>query len=199
MPVLKPTDFIGRIVWLGLVRDRSAQLEAEAVAELTATFAGPVGEDHGGLTRPSCSRVVAQYPKGTTIRNTRQFTILSVEELAATAAKMGLERLDPALVGATMVIEGIPDLSHLPPSSRLQGPEGATLVVDIENRSCQLPAKPIEARHAGFGAKYKSAASGRRGLTAWVEREGAFRLNDAIRLHIPDQPIWAHLEAARRA
>ena len=199
MPVLKPTDFVGRIVWLGLVRDRSAQLEAEAVAELTATFAGPVGEDHGGLTRPSCSRVVAQYPKGTTIRNTRQFTILSVEELAATAAKMGLERLDPALVGATMVIEGIPDLSHLPPSSRLQGPEGATLVVDIENRSCQLPAKPIEARHAGFGARYKSAASGRRGLTAWVEREGVFRLNDAIRLHIPDQPIWAHLEAARRA
>ena len=199
MPVLKPTDFIGRIVWLGLVRDRSAQLEAEAVAELTATFAGPVGEDHGGLTRPSCSRVMAQYPKGTTIRNTRQFTILSVEELASTAAKMGLERLDPALVGATMVIEGIPDLSHLPPSSRLQGPEGATLVVDIENRSCQLPAKPIEARHAGFGARYKSAASGRRGLTAWVEREGVFRLNDAIRLHIPDQPIWAHLEAARRA
>lgn len=199
MPVLKPTDFIGRIVWLGLVRDRSAQLEAEAVAELTATFAGPVGEDHGGLTRPSCSRVVAQYPKGTTIRNTRQFTILSVEELEATAAKMGLERLDPALVGATMVIEGIPDLSHLPPSSRLQGPEGATLVVDIENRSCQLPAKPIEARHAGFGARYKSAASGRRGLTAWVEREGVFRLNDAIRLHIPDQPIWAHLDAARRA
>ena len=199
MPVLKPTDFVGRIVWLGLVRDRSAQLEAEAVADLTARFAGPVGEDHGGLTRPSCSRVVAQYPKGTTIRNTRQFTILSVEELAATAAKMGLERLDPALVGATMVIEGIPDLSHLPPSSRLQGPDGATLVVDIENRSCQLPAKPIEARHAGFGAKYKSAASGRRGLTAWVEREGVFRLNDAIRLHIPDQPIWAHLEAARRA
>ena len=98
-----------------------------------------------------------------------------------------------------MVIEGIPDLSHLPPSSRLQGPEGATLVVDIENRSCQLPAKPIEARHEGFGAKYKSAASGRRGLTAWVEREGVFRLNDAIRLHIPDQPIWAHLDAARRA
>jgi hypothetical protein len=199
MPVLKPTDFVGRITWLGLVRDRSAQLEAEAVAELTASFAGPVGEDHGGLTRPSCSRVVAQYPKGTMIRNTRQFTILSVEELAATAAKMGLDHLDPALVGATMVIEGIPDLSHLPPASRLQVADGATLVVDIENRSCQLPAKPIEARHAGFGAKYKSAAAGRRGLTAWVEREGVFRLGDAIRLHIPDQPIWAHLEAARRA
>lgn len=198
MPALKPTDFMGRIVWLGLVRDRKAQLEAEAVAELTASFAGPVGEDHGGLTRPSCSRVVAQYPKGTTIRNTRQFTILSVEELAATAAKMGLDRLDPALVGATMVIEGIPDLTHLPPSSRLQGEGGAVLVVDMENRSCQLPAKPIEARHAGFGARYKSAASGRRGLTAWVEREGQFRLGEAIRLHIPDQPIWAHLEAARR-
>ena len=82
MPVLKPTDFIGRIVWLGLVRDRSAQLEAEAVAELTVSFAGPVGEDHGGLTRPSCSRVVAQYPKGTTIRNTRQFAVMAAEDLA---------------------------------------------------------------------------------------------------------------------
>lgn len=199
MPVLKPTEFYGRIVWMGLVRDREAALEAEAVESLTATFAGPLGEDHGGLTRPSCSRVLAQYPRGTEIRNTRQFTILSAEELAQTAARMGLDRLDPALMGATMVVEGIPDFTHVPPGSRLQGEGGATLVVDIENRSCQLPAKPIEARHPGFGAKFKSAAAGRRGITAWVEREGKFVLGEALRLHVPDQPVWAHLDAARRA
>ena len=198
MPVLKPTDYIGCIVWLGLVRDRNAALEAEAVEEIVAGFAGPEGDAHAGLTRPSCSRVTAQYPKGTTIRNTRQFSILSAEELAQIAARMGVDRLDPALVGATMLVEGIPDFSHLPPGSRLQGEGGATLVVDIENRPCQLPARPIEGRHPGFGAKFKAAAQGRRGITAWVEREGTFTLGESLRLHVPDQPVWAHLDEARR-
>jgi hypothetical protein len=198
MPALIPTDAIGRIVWLGHVPDRAKALAATPVDRLNARFDGPEGEDHGGLTRPSCSRVMAQYKRGTTIRNTRQFTILSAEELAATAAKMGLAVLDPALMGATMVIEGIPDFTHVPPSSRLQADGGATLVVDMENRSCQLPAKPIEAAHPGFGAKFKSAAHGRRGITAWVECEGVFRLGDAIRLHIPDQPVWAHLDSVVR-
>lgn len=198
MPVLKPTAHIGRIVWLGLVRDRDAALESVAVDSLTATFAGPEGEAHGGLTRPSCSRVTAQYPKGTVIRNTRQFSVLAAEDLAAIAAKMGVATLDPALVGATMVVEGIPDFSHIPPSSRLQAEGGATLVVDLENRPCMLPARPIEARHPGLGARFKAAAQGRRGIVGWVEREGTFRLGEAIRLHVPDQPVWAHLDGARQ-
>jgi hypothetical protein len=197
MSALKPTQFIGRIVWLGAVPDRSAALESQRQTRLDATFAGPVGEAHGGLTRPSCSRVLAQYKRDTEIRNTRQFTLLSAEDLAATAAAMGLEALDPALVGATMVIEGIPDFSHLPPSSRLQAASSATLVVDMNNRPCTLPARPIENQHPGFGKRYKTAAKGRRGVTAWVEREGSFSLGEAIRLHIPDQPVWAHLDAAR--
>lgn len=197
MPALIPTSFTGRIVWLGTVPDRDAQLESVSLESLKATFAGPERESHGGLTRPSCSRVTGQYPRGTTIRNTRQFAILSAEDLSAIAAKMGLAALDPALVGATMVIEGIPDFSHIPPSSRLQGGGGATLVVDMENRPCTLPARPIETRHPGFGAKFKAAAKGRRGITAWVEREGSFTLGETIRLHIPDQPVWAHLDAAR--
>lgn len=197
MSALKPTQFTGRIVWLGHVPDRKAALESQALQSLRASFSGPEGEAHGGLTRPSCSRVLAQYKRNTEIRNTRQFTVLSAEELAVTAAKMGLSTLDPALVGATMVIEGIPDLSHLPPSSRLQGEQGATLVVDMNNRPCTLPARPIETRHGGFGKLYKAAAQGRRGITAWVEREGAFTLGDTIRLHIPDQRVWAHLDEAR--
>lgn len=198
MPALIPTGHVGRVVWLGRVANRAAALEAEAVPTLRAGFDGPEGEAHGGLTRPSCSRVVAQYPRGTVIRNTRQFSILAAEDLAAIAQKMGLPTLDPALVGATMVIEGIPDFSHVPPSSRLQGEGGATLVVDMENRPCTLPARPIETRHPGFGARFKAAAKGRRGVTAWVEREGVFQTGELIRLHIPDQPVWAHFDEARR-
>jgi len=197
MSALKPTQFTGRITWLGHVADRDAALESASLQSLPVSFAGPAGEAHGGLTRPSCSRVLGQYPRNTEIRNTRQLSILSAEDLAAIAAEMGLPALDPALVGATMVIEGIPDFSHLPPSSRLQGEGGATLVVDMNNRPCTLPARPIETRHPGFGKRFKPAANARRGITAWVEREGVFTLGEAVRLHIPDQPVWAHLDAAR--
>ena len=198
MPALKPTLFGGMITWLGVVTDRDHQLQAQPVSQLHARFDGPEGEAHGGLTRPSCSRVLGQYPRGTVIRNTRQFSVLGAEELAEIAARMGVDTLDPALLGATMVIAGLPDFSRLPPSSRLQGTDGATLVVDMENRSCQLPAKPIEAAHPGFGARFKSAAHGRRGVTAWVEREGVFALGEAVVLHVPDQRPWAHLAEARR-
>ncbi len=190
MPALKKTDVVGKIVWLGLVGDRAAKLPSDPVAEISALFSGPEGEAHGGLTRLSCSRVLTQYSRDTIIRNTRQFAILCAQELAAIAADMGVAALDPALLGATMVIEGIPDFTHLPPSSRLQAESGATLVVDMENRPCVLPARPIEADHPGKGAKFKPAAVGRRGVTAWVEREGLLRLGDGITLHIPDQRAW---------
>jgi len=197
MPVLKPCDLWGEIVWLGRVDDRAASLAATPLPELHATFAGVAGEDHAGLTRLSCSRVTAQYPRGTEIRNTRQFSILAQEDLEAIAAAMGLDRLDPAWLGASMVVKGIPDFSHVPPSSRLQGDSGATLVVDIENRPCTLPAKVIEVAAPGAGKLFKPAARGRRGITAWVEREGVFRLGDRLRLHVPDQPVWAHLAEVR--
>ena len=191
MSTLKKSKHVGRITWLGVVADRQAALESAALPRLRASFAGPQGEAHGGLTRPACSRVSALYPLHTEIRNVRQFSILSVEEMALIARDMGLQDLDPALVGATMVIEGIPDFSHVPPSSRLQGAGGATLVVDMNNLPCNFPARPIEARHKGFGKAFKPAAAARRGVTAWVEREGAFELGETVTLFIPDQPVWA--------
>ncbi|MGL6211552.1 MAG: MOSC domain-containing protein [Paracoccaceae bacterium] len=198
MSVLKPTDFTAEIVYLGRVLAKPAILASHPEPILYAAFEGVEGEVHGGLTRPSCSRVLPQYPRGTTIRNTRQFSILSDEELALIADAMGLASLAPQLLGASMVLRGIPDFSHIPPGARLQATSGATLVVDLENRPCTLPAKGIEAAHPGFGARFKPAAKGRRGVMAWVEREGTLTVGDRMRLHIPDQPVWAHLAQARR-
>ena len=191
MPALIPTDHYATITWLGVVPDRAAGLKAAAREALKVGFAGPEGEDHGGLTRPSCSRVLSQYPRDTIIRNTRQLCVMSAEELAAIAAAMGLERLDPSYMGASMVIEGISDFTHVPPSSRLQGASGATIVVDMENHPCMLPAREIEADMPGVGQRVKAAAKGRRGVTAWVEREGVFTLGEQLRLHVPEQRAWA--------
>jgi MOSC domain len=195
--VLSPTDLAGRVVWLGLVRDRAASLRSAAVDRVEARFEGFAGESHSGLTRPSCSRVAELHPRGTPIRNSRQVTLLSREEMDATAAAMGLPRLAPEWVGANLVLEGLPDLTLLPPASRLAFASGATLTVDMENAPCQFPAREIDAEHPGLGGGYRGAARHRRGVTAWVEREGAIAVGDSARLFAPPIRLYPPLAGQR--
>ncbi|PUB18548.1 MOSC domain-containing protein [Yoonia sediminilitoris] len=190
MPALKPTDIYGEVVWIGHVPDRTANLRSSPQTQAQLTFAGIPGESHGGLTRPACVRVRSQYPKGTEIRNVRQLSVMSAEELAEIAADCGLDAFDPAHIGASLVISGIPDFTHLPPSSRLQFADGSAIVVDMENRPCHLPAKVINQDVPGAGDHFKAAAQGKRGVTAWIEREGRITVGDGVRLHVPDQRAW---------
>ena len=198
MAEIKLTRFTARVTFLGRVIAADPLLHAWPEQALDLTYAGVRGELHEGRTRASCVRVKDMYPEGTEIANVRQLSILSTEELSQIAAEMGLETLDPSLLGATLVIEGVPDFSHLPPSSRLQAPSGATLVINMENRPCVFPGKSVEARHPGKGKLFMPAAKGRRGVTAWVEREGRIALGDALKVFIPDQPVWSELDQARR-
>ncbi len=190
MPALILSAHTGTITFLGLVASRDASLRSVATDTMTLTYAGAEGEDHAGLTRKSCSRFRDLHPVGTEVRNTRQLSVLSTEEMAEIAARMALDSLDPQLLGASIIVSGIPDLSYLPPGSRLQGPDGATITVDLENRPCIWPGKEIEVDHPGHGAKFKQAAKDRRGFTAWVERPGALRLGDKLRLFVPAQRGW---------
>lgn len=192
MPALLATDFTAAITWLGLVPDRADSLRATPVDHVVAGFGGVAGDGHYGLTRPSCSRMSGQYPVGTVIRNTRQFSIVSAEEMDIAAKNMGVDVVDPGWIGASIVIRGIPDFSHVPPGSRLQFSSGATIVVNLENGPCHLPAKVIDADAPGKGGAFKAAAKGLRGVTGWVEREGDLRLGDALRLHVPSQKPWGH-------
>lgn len=199
MPGLVPTEILGTVIWMGRVSAPETSIRSVPQDGFDVGFAGVAGEAHAGLTRASCGRVTVQYPRGTTIRNVRQFSVVSGEQLAAIAEEMGLAALDPAWLGASLVISGLPDFSHVPPSSRLQFAGGAVLVVVMDNRPCEFPAKEIDRDRPGFGKAFKPAAAGRRGVTAWVERERRIRLGDSGRLHIPDQPVWVHLAVARGA
>lgn len=192
MPALIPTDYSCEIVYLGIVPDREVALASSPETEVFAGFAGVTGECHGGLTRPSCSRVTSQFPRGTEIRNVRQFSIISAEEMAEVAASIGIDQVLPEWMGASIMVRGLPDFTFIPPSSRLQTESGTTLVVDMENRPCMFPGKEeLEPRHPGKGKLLKTAAKGKRGVTAWVEREGVLRVGDRFTLHIPDQRAWA--------
>lgn len=191
MPALERHDLTGEVVWIGRTQDRSATMRSEPMAAVDLTFDGLPGEDHGRGTRPSCGRVAALYTRGTEIRNTRQLSVVAEEDLVEIAHKMGVPAVDPADIGASIVLRGIADFSFLPPSSRLQAPSGATLTVDLENRPCNLPAEPLDAVHPGSGKRFKAAAKGRRGITAWVERPGRIAIGDSLTLFVPAQRAWA--------
>lgn len=192
MAELKPTEHYARIVWMGMVPQNRPDIRSQPMETAFASYTGFEGDFHAGLTRASCVRVQAQHPKGTEIRNVRQFSVLSAEELAQVAAEIRLEALDPGLLGASIVVEGIPDFTHVPPGARLQSENGTTIVVDVENGPCNFPAREIEKDAPGHGKGFKAAAKGKRGICGWVEREGQLSLGDRLRLHVPDQRPWSH-------
>lgn len=192
MPALEKTTYVGRVTWLGRVPHRHAsEIVGEPLPAMVLGFDGFTGEFHAGLTRASCTRVTTQYPRGTEIRNVRQVSIVSAEELAVIAQKLDLAVVDPAWLGASIVVSGLSDFTHVPPSSRLQGPDGVTLTVDMLNQPCNLVAKTIEDARPGHGKAFKAAAAGLRGVTAWVERPGTLRVGDDLVLHVPGQRAWA--------
>ena len=191
MPALTSTEFHATVTWLGHVQDRETTLRSASPDQMDLNWGGMAQESHAGETRPACSRVRALYPKGAEIRNVRQLSIVCAQELQEIAETMGLAQFDPSWIGASMVVTGVPDFTHVPPSARLLAQSGASLVVDMENRPCHLPAKVIEADAPGLGARFKAAAKGKRGVTAWVERPGRIQLGDRLQLFVPDQPAWS--------
>ncbi|MDP4822832.1 MAG: MOSC domain-containing protein [Aestuariivirgaceae bacterium] len=190
MPLMSKARSVGKVEMLLLAPDRTAGLEKSATGSLSLTFNGIAGDCHSGLLRASDSRTLQQYPRDTPIRNVRQVTLLSVEELGQVAAAMEIPEVKPEWVGANLVTSGIANLTLLPPSTRMQFPSGATLVVDMENAPCRQVADVIRQHHGDKGLTFVKHATHKRGLTAWVEREGAIAVGDAITLWIPPQRHW---------
>jgi hypothetical protein len=190
--LLTKLPFQGTVDRLLASPDRDRGLEKTAVTEARLQFSGMEGDCHGGLTRPSDSRMLKQYKRGTTVRNSRQLSILAVEELAEVAERMGIPAVRPEWVGANMVVRGIPDLTLLPLSSRLQFPSGAMIVIDAENHPCRYPADIIAKHHPEARMGFVKAAMHKRGVVGWVEAEGMIRMGDAITIWIPPQRIYSH-------
>ncbi len=191
MPALIPTDHTCKITWLGLVHDRKTlEVDGYSADTLHIDWDGPLDAPHSGRFRASDARVLSQHTKGTPIANVRQVSIVSQEEIDEIAADLGLEAFDPTWLGANIVVKGLPDFSHIPPSSRLQAENKTTLIVDMQNFPCHQIAMTIERDRPGHGKAFKDKAQGKRGVTAWVERPGQLALGDQLRLHVPGQRPW---------
>lgn len=194
MSLLRPTAIEGNVVWLGRVTDRDETLASTKVDSLVLDFEGIRGEHHAGLTRKSCSRVKRQYPIGTEIRNTRQVSLVSEEEMANVAEAMGIDRLLPEWLGANIALRGIAQLTRVPPASRLIFEGGCSLVVDTENTPCRHPAALLEGLFPGTGLSFPSHARGKRGIVAWVERPGRIEPGERIQMHVPQWPGYPPLD-----
>ncbi len=165
-----------------------------ATDTLDITFDGIVGDHHAGATRKSGGRE-PWYPRGTVIRNERQLSLVSVEELGTIAQSMGVDHVKPEWLGANLVISGVPDLTMLPPRTLLIFGGGVTLKIDGQNAPCKLAGRAV-ARGLGradvddTALAFVKAAKRLRGLVAWVEKPGTITTGEAIEARVPEQWLY---------
>jgi MOSC domain-containing protein YiiM len=160
-------------------------------AEVKVTFAGFEGDQHAGLTRQADGRT-PYYPRGTEIRNDRQVSIVSIEELEQIAATLDLSELRPEWLGANLLLSGIPRLTRLPPNTRLVFEEGAVLIVQAENLPCVGPGKVLAAvfNRPELEFRFPRAAIGLRGLVACVEKPGTISVGEFVTAEVPEQILY---------
>ena len=153
-------------------------------AELALDWGGPIGDRHHGLTMSSDTRQANVYPRGTTIRNHRQVSIVDLSELAEIAVNLGLERLDPGTIADNLCTEGIPELTGLPPMTRLVFSSGAVVMLGGENLPCVIAGGLVHDRYGTRPEAFAKAAMGLRGVTGWVEHPGVVRPGDEVSVRL---------------
>jgi len=170
-----------RLVGLGIA-DEKGSFITRSVELVVLSYAGIEGDRHAGLVAKATVR--QRYaPRGAELRNSRQLSLVSVEELAETAKALDVPQLDWRSYGANLCFAEAPTLTRVLPGTRLVFESGAIVVIDGDNDPCTSAGKAISAQ-VGRDVKsaFVKAALNRRGLVGWVERPGTLRVGDAPRL-----------------
>ncbi len=153
---------------------------------LELTFDGATEDRHAGETMSADTRTSAIYQRGTVIRNHRQLSLVSLEELAQIAANLGMDALAPGIIADNICLDGIPSLTGLPRMTRLEFASGAVLMTGGVNTPCTLAGGMVQRTYGGPSpAKFPKAAWNLRGITAWVDRPGAIAVGDGVTMHPP--------------
>ncbi len=161
--------------------------------DLELTFAGLPGDRHAGFTRRSGGRE-PWYPRGTEMCNERQVSILSVEDLSRIAARMELDDMKAEWIGGNILLSGIPDLSMVPPRTRLVFGNGAVIRIDGYNSPCRFSGRAVADKFPdrdGLDLLFAERAVYLRGLVGFVERPGTVVSGESATAHIPEQWIYS--------
>ncbi len=170
-------------------------LSKEAHSSIQVELDGIVGDRHRSYVRDTWKG--DKQPYGTLRRNERQWSAVSVEELASISTEMNLrEGITAASVGANLYIEGIPELSRLPKGTLLQFPSGAELIVEEFNPPCSDMSKiQASVHHTQSGepvsdTAFSKAAKLSRGLVGVVEAAGTISAGDEVTVVLYESPGW---------
>jgi len=130
-------------------------------------------------------------------RNERQWSAVSVEELAEIQDAMDLdEPLTAKSLGANICLTGLPQLSRIPKGTMLKFPSGAELMVEEFNPPCHAMGKKLASMHTTSSGKelsstaFSKAAKLTRGLVGVVEVAGAINVGDEVTLELYETPAW---------
>jgi hypothetical protein len=156
---------------------------------------GVVGDRHRSFERTTWEG--DKQPEGTTRRNERQWSAVSVEELADIQETMDLDaELTAAQVGANICFQGIPGLSRLPKGTLLKFPSGAELIVEEYNPPCHDMGRKLAAVHttrsgdALSSTAFSKAAKLTRGVVGVVEAAGPISTDDEVIVEVYEAPAW---------
>ena len=162
-----------------------------AVPGLDLTLEGIAGERHAGQERASNARE-PWMPRGTIIRNDRQISAVSIEDLAKIAEGLGLTALDPCDMGANLAVAGLPDFSRIPAGSHLAfggrwAGEGrfdghAVLKVEAYNTPCRKTGRQLALAHGRPELEFEfvKVARSLRGLVLSVSLPGRIAAGDPV-------------------
>lgn len=170
-------------------------MSKEEHASIVVEFDGIVGDAHRSYVRKTWPG--DKQPEGTLRRNERQWSAVSVEELAAIQEAMDLTKAPtPTELGANLCLSGIRDLSRLPKGTVLKFPSGAELIVEEYNPPCHDMGKKLADLHTTrsggplSSTSFSKAAKLTRGIVGVVEVPGQISAGDEVQVDLYETPSW---------
>lgn len=170
-------------------------LSKDQHASVQAELDGFVGDRHRSFERTTWQG--DKQREGTIRRNERQWSAVSVEELAEIGEAMNLiEPLTASSLGANLCLSGLNELSRLPRGTVLKFPSGAELIVEEFNPPCHDMGKQLASVLSTRSGKplsstaFSKAAKLRRGVVGVVEVAGEINAGDEVMIEIYDAPQW---------
>lgn len=180
----------GRVTTVHVGDSDSADLGKRSTATLLLEFDGIVGDRHRGFSREAWAGDDKES-EGTLRRNERQWSGMSIEEIAQISRKLDLDRvLEGADLGANICFEGLPGYSQIPKGSVFAFPSGAKLVAVEYNPPCIEMGEKLAAKYYTRSGRalaprdFPLAAIGLRGLVGVVDVPGVIRVGDEVTVEL---------------
>lgn len=179
-PKPKPDQkLVVETLWLAGATDDEGGVDRQAIQ---ANLDGLEGDRHYGFVKPADARDVG-IKRGTPVRNWRQWSAVSVEELKVIAEKLSVSHVKPEWLMANICFSGMEELSKISGGAKILFPSGAILHVECENAPCIGPGKQIQKHFQQLSpSQFPKLAAGLRGIVGVVYCAGVINVGDVATL-----------------